>query len=270
MSNHLALQNSYGPEIVPSEALRSPPPESRYGQFDQAFESVHRNQGQPVATEKPKSRNTKVLGLSTWAFWAVAVITLLIILGIGIGVGVGIGLRHSNASAHASPGPSPTTQKSKTPLPLTSPSPSLSASKTSNETTKTASRTSSSIASSGTQGIASNSCNFTAVETYQASDGTLFTEYCFTDWPGGEPAAGGDGTVDDLFLTTVYTFTACIEACVSYNKNASQGNQRCGAITYNANLTSSVNEQGGNCFIKNMKGVDVQSSALVGSAAVAD
>ncbi|POR33693.1 Uncharacterized protein TPAR_06087 [Tolypocladium paradoxum] len=99
---------------------------------------------------------------------------------------------------------------------------------------------------------------------------TSFTEYCFTDWPNGAEAADGRGNVTDISRTTVDAFEACMEACAKYNKKAGDSGTQCRAITYNANLTSIIEtgKQGGNCFLKDKKGVDLQGSAESACAAI--
>jgi len=122
----------------------------------------------------------------------------------------------------------------------------------------------------GTVGLAANSCNFTAPKTYYASDGTGFTDYCFTDWPSGDDTADGTGKVRDLTRATVYTFEACMQECLDYGDNVVSGGTRCAAVTYNANLTRiiALGHQGGNCFLKNKKGVDEQGSTESACAAI--
>ena len=93
--------------------------------------------------------------------------------------------------------------------------------------------------------------------------------YCFTDWYNGDEAASGNGTVKDLAYTTLYTFEDCMEYCLSYNSAISDGDTECRAVTYNSNLTSIVNAQGGNCFLKDKQGVNQPGSAESASAVIA-
>lgn len=71
----------------------------------------------------------------------------------------------------------------------------------------------------------------------------------------------------DLTYTTVYTFEDCMQECLDYND--SKPKTRCTAVTYNSNLTSIVGGQGGNCFLKDRKGVNMQGSAESACAAIA-
>lgn len=93
--------------------------------------------------------------------------------------------------------------------------------------------------------------------------------YCFTDWPRGIDASDGDGTVSDLSRDIVYTFEACMDACVEYNSSLDEDEDetQCWAVTYSANLTRSIDGQGANCFLKDKRGVDRLAEGLVASAA---
>lgn len=133
---------------------------------------------------------------------------------------------------------------------------------------KTATSTSSTPASSGTTGIAANSCTSITPLTYKSPSGQSFLEFCFTDFPNGDNSYDGNGTVSDIGRTITYTFEDCMNACVTWNEGNS--GLQCAAVTYNANLTSAVAGTGGNCFFKNKRGVSITSEALVASAAVAD
>jgi len=77
--------------------------------------------------------------------------------------------------------------------------------------------------------------------------------------------------VTDVSHTTAYTFEECMEACLKYNNASAATDTKCQAVTYNANLTLSieVRAKGGNCFLKDRKGVDIQGSAEVASGAIA-
>jgi hypothetical protein len=68
---------------------------------------------------------------------------------------------------------------------------------------------------------------------------------------------------------TVYTFEDCMQQCLDYND--SDPATKCTAVTYNSNLTSiiAVGQQGGNCFLKDRKGVNIQGSAESACAAIA-
>lgn len=84
--------------------------------------------------------------------------------------------------------------------------------------------------------------------------------YCFTDWPNGGDSFDGSSKVKDITYTTVYTFEDCIEYCVKYNEDLTSDDTKCAAVTYNSNLTS-VMEQGGDCFLKDVQGKSTPGSA---------
>lgn len=138
-------------------------------------------------------------------------------------------------------------------------------------TSSTSTSTSSAPVTKGTVGLAANSCNFTTPKTFYI-DNTGFTEYCFTDWPNHEESFDGKGNVTDLTRTTVYTFESCMQACLDFNNNLDTGGTRCTAVTYNANLTSiiAIGRQGGNCFLKDKRGINQQGSAESACAALAN
>lgn len=62
-----------------------------------------------------------------------------------------------------------------------------------------------------------------------------------------------------------------MEECIKHNKDMGSNGVACMGVTYNSNLTSivEVGKQGGNCFLKNKKGVNLPGSAESASAAVA-
>lgn len=84
----------------------------------------------------------------------------------------------------------------------------------------------------------------------------------------GSLAAVGGRDIKDVDILTMYTFEDCMDACEKYNDDLVTG-RRCWAVTYNSNLTSVVESQGGNCFLKDGKGINSQGSAEVASAAIA-
>ncbi|KAK2073254.1 hypothetical protein P8C59_007546 [Phyllachora maydis] len=237
----------------------------------------------PVEKQPPEKK--RILGLPVTGFWTLVGLAVLIILGVALGAGLGVGLSRSNSSKDASvPSASPATNlpgftsqstATATSAPVTAapgtsttaPSSSVTPSPASSSST---SPTSSAPVTSGTTGLAANSCTFTTPKTVSAADGTKFTEYCFTDWPNGVAAADGNGNVTDIARTTVYTFEECMAYCASYNAQISGGGTKCQAITYNSNLTDiiAVGKQGGDCFLKDKKGIDLQGSAESACAAI--
>jgi hypothetical protein len=220
-------------------------------------------QGDPSVPPRKKT----ILGVPRTIFWVITGLVVLLVLGIALGAGLGVGLSNASKQSQTTSTATPTStsgDSQTTSPPVTSP-PSITP-------TSTATSTSSAPVTSGTTGLADNSCNFTTPKTYYAADGTGFTQYCFTDWPNKDAAADGVGNVTDLTYTTVYTFEACMQKCLDYNSRLTTGRTRCTAVTYNANLTSiiAIGQQGGNCFLKDKKGVNQQGSAESACAAIAD
>lgn len=274
------LVNSYGMEAARTEYERYPAPQARYDDGASAPQVL--DQPQPgYTTDKPvdayyphpgaetqgqalKPVQKKVLGIPSTTFWIATGFAVLVVLGIALGAGLGVGLSNKGQS-QTSPSTPATSASSLAPSDTTTAPPTPTKS-------TTASTTSSAFVTSGTTGLAANSCNFTTPKTYYAPDGTGFTEYCFTDWPNREAAADGVGNVTDLRAATVYTFEDCMQKCLDYNESFVSGATRCTAITYNSNLTSiiAVGRQGGNCFLKNKRGVYQQGSAESASAAMAN
>lgn len=271
--NSPTLQNSYGPEAAPYQAVHQQPLEYYSGGagdkivvHDADSPEVVPPKGSELENAKPGPKR-KILGMRVGVFWTVLVIIIVVILGIGIGIGVGVGLKRDN-DGDKSTSSSPNT----TPL-----SSSSSQTKTSDTTTQSSTSTGTSTTTattaavtSGTHGLAANSCTFTSPRTFQADGDKKFTQYCFTDWPRGVEAADGSGPVKDLQRSTVYTFEDCMNECVTYNKNLPSSKTKCAAVTYNSNLTSiiEVGQQGGNCFLKDKKGLDLQAIAESACAAL--
>lgn len=255
-SGNQQLKDGFGPEVVPYQNSRDQQAPEHYG-----WEG-HKSGGQQAdyevprevsATAKPKRR---ILRLSLKAFWAIVVL-IVVILGVGIGVGLGVGLRGSSSTPESS-----SADNSSPPAETTSDA-------TSSTTSTTSTTTSSAPVTSGTVGVAANSCNFKTPKSYHASDGTVFLQHCFTDWPVGEETADGKGNVTDLSAVSAYTFEGCMEACLKYNEDNADDTQ-CQGITYNANLTSSivVGKHDGNCFLKDKPGVDLPGPAEAACAAI--
>jgi len=268
------LQNSYGLEAAPVEATTLTAPEvSRQTSPLYSVSSPSHTPGTlatdgtaatdaAIVTEKPASEKKKILGLSVGVFWTLVVLGFIAILGLGVGIGVGVGLRHGGSSS-GSDSPPQTEQPTQSGQPTQSEQPSSSATSTTSSVEP--------FVTSGTSGLAANSCTFQTPRTFTASDGTRFTQFCFTDWPRGVEASDGNGTVQDVGRTIVYTFEDCMEECIKHNKDMGSNGVACMGVTYNSNLTSivEVGKQGGNCFLKNKKGVNLPGSAESASAAVA-
>ncbi|KAM0277121.1 hypothetical protein ACHAQH_006065 [Verticillium albo-atrum] len=291
-SIHSSLQDSYGPETAPAHYQHSDGPQTvsypdhSYPQALPAQDHYYQSERLNHTEQQPPgiSKRRKILGLPVIWFWVlVAAVALALCVALGVGLGIGLSQRSSSSSS-ADSGSDSTQTTSSVPspsedvasgdatqsapvssgLPTSEPAPTESLA-TSAEPTRgsstdssPASATSSAPVTSGTIGLSDNSCTSTTPRTYVSKEGKPFLQYCFTDWPKGGDAADGSGEVLDVSRTITYTFEDCMEACLSYNKRTSSSQMKCGAVTYNSNLTSIIAEgqQGGNCFFKNKKGVD--------------
>lgn len=100
--------------------------------------------------------------------------------------------------------------------------------------------------------------------TLAIEEGITYREYCAEDFP-----AGRDG-VRDISKMTTYTFQACIDACDSYNTQRDTRNDlECLAMTYDANLTSSISAFNANFYLKDAQGTGLASENSTSSAAKA-
>lgn len=268
MSTGNDLRDSFGPEVTPYQRIHPQPLEYANQIVAKSHEIVAAKPHETTEIEPPQHQSThgekrKILGLLPIHFALVAAI-LLIVLGAGIGVGVGIGLKQgsSSSSSSSSSGDNSTISPSSS-----STIPSTTSSPTSESTTTPPNP----IATSGTHGMAANSCNFTQPKVVPAQDESLFSLYCFTNWP---PGGDGDDKVSDIGFATVYTFEDCIQKCVDFNiknKNGKTG-KKCAALTYGANLTDAleVKHLGANCWLKDKRGKSSGGGgAELGSAALA-
>lgn len=280
-----ALQNSYGPEatmgsyphegpqVVPHAGPEAVPPHAApepipgqspdHGYVQKAYE--YRGDEEPLP-KKPK----KILGLPVALFWVIVGLVILLILGVSLGVGLGVGL---SQRATSSTSPASSASSSAQNQATTTSASTLSTSTSPSTTTSTqASSTSSAPVTSGTTGVADNSCNYSVPTTYysNADSSVHLVTYCFTDWPNHDAAADGNGTVADLRYTILYSFEDCMDECVRYNADLTSGESKCAGVTYNSNLTSivAIGQQGGNCFLKNATGVNRQGSATSACGAI--
>jgi hypothetical protein len=88
--------------------------------------------------------------------------------------------------------------------------------------------------------------------TLASEKGIIYREYYAEDFP-----AGHEG-VRDIGKTTKYNSKAFMDVCDSYNAQRDTSNDpECLAITYDANLTSSIAAYNENCYFK-----DAQSTGL--------
>jgi hypothetical protein len=276
MSHPEGLQHSYGPEAIGEQTnapeVYHPPAALEHNPNAQSYHPNGGYQGsyevKPEATVHEKEAVTakrKILGLPVALFWTIVGLVIVLVLGVALGAGLGAGLRHgdSASSTTTSTSPSATAAQATTP--------SAPATKTSTTRSATAQPSpTASFVTSGTHGLAANSCNSTDPKNYFAPDGTEFTEYCFTDWPNGGAAADGQSPVQDLDTVTVYTFEDCMQQCLDFNSGLSGNDTQCHAVTYNSNLTSilEVGQQGGDCFLKNKRGSSQGTGSLFSACAV--
>lgn len=276
-----ALQNSYGPEATLFEHRPQDGPQVVAFDAPEAIPNqspYHGYVSKPYEEKQPPSRrerSKKILGLPVALFWVIIGLVILLVLGISLGVGLGVGLSQrstTSTSASASQSPSQSSSETSGQDQGTTSAAAASSTPSTATTSSVSSSTSSAPVTSGTTGIADNSCTYPVPKTYYSSadSAVSFTTFCFTDWPNKEAAADGNGTISDIYYTIVYKFEDCMDECVNYNKDLTEGQTKCAAITYNNNLTSivAVGQQGGNCFLKNKKGVNQQGSATSACAAI--
>ena len=280
MASDPSLRQSYGPEVAIDRQSQAP----ELSPYQDAFtgpEAVLDEKNakdiplaNPHLTSPPvdqaisfgQPRQRKLLGVRLT--YCVAGLVALLLLGLGLVLGLGLGLKHKSSQngttgAASSPSPISTAPSSSSSLPAPPSSHSQSATSTSSSGPAPV--------KTGTHGLADNSCTFETPRTYHSPLGGDFTQYCFTAWPRDEDAADGDGAVHDLNILIKYTFEACMDECVKINKkHQDKGPPLCQAVTYNSNLTSSVelSEEGGNCFLKTKKGVNRQGTAESACAAL--
>lgn len=266
-----ALQNSYGPEVTPYQTSPDQtPPE--HDSSSQMAKGLTKEERAPEVVMTPPSRRRKILGLPRKFFFALVALIIVVVLAVAIGVGVGVGTKHSSSSSSeadkSEQSSSSTSVTARSTLSSsTIPSASVATSPSSSPSS------SASPITSGTHGVADNSCTFKQPKTYNSGDGTQFTQFCFTDWPKNQPSANGKTNVTDLKALITYTFEACMDACAEYNDDLENkdSDTPCRAVTYNANLTQAIEEtdHDGNCWLKNTKGKDKQGTAEVASAVYA-
>ncbi len=272
-----ALQNSYGPEVTPYQKSpeQSPlehDPSAQHSPSAPVAKGLTKEEQAPEAVDPQPTRRRKILGLPAKIFYALVALTIVVVLALAIGVGVGVGTKHSSGSKSDADKSGQSSASASSAPTSTSGSSAVSGSSASATSSASPSGSASPI-TSGTHGVAANSCTFKDPKTYTSGDGTQFTEYCFTDWPNGQPSANGKTNVTDLKVLTSYTFESCMDACADYNDGlkGADADTPCRAITYNANLTLAieVTDHAGNCWLKNAKGEDKQGTAQVASAAYA-
>ena len=270
-----SLQNSYGPEMVPHswpEAVPEPTlevvPNSHLShQVITPYKPEGSHEAAEGAARGPKK---KILGLPVLWFWLV-IAGLVVIMGVGMGVGLGVGLSQAKDDSPSSNESSIATDIGNIVSSIATEEETATMAPTSTESEEPTSTSSVGPVTSGSTGMADNSCVEDKPTTYHAPSGDQFRKYCFRDWPNGSEAMEGEGKVVDLSYMTVYTFEECMDACLEYNDlPEGAGEKKCAAVTYNSNLTSIVDEQGGNCFLKDRPGKGNQAAAEVASAMLVD
>lgn len=63
-------------------------------------------------------------------------------------------------------------------------------------------------------------------------------------------ACGVDFQGGDIAGTIAYSFSDCLEACVSRNRFAQGGDLSCTTITFRSAMASEVEKEGANCWLK--------------------
>ncbi|KAL8784183.1 MAG: hypothetical protein Q9195_009151 [Heterodermia aff. obscurata] len=137
----------------------------------------------------------------------------------------------------------------------TIPSP-TSASKSTSSASKTSSKSSASINATPTTIVECPKVNGTIHTSFTGQNFRIRCGVDVTDGP-------------DLLAILEYTVEDCIDACGNYNSESST----CQAVTFNANLTSSIPGRDGNCFLKaSSNGVSTNGAdpVLVASAFLLD
>ncbi|OOQ86674.1 hypothetical protein PEBR_20743 [Penicillium brasilianum] len=241
-SHHRPVIDGQGIEVVPDS-------EKEVSQNNDPIYVSGPNRPGDSAEYDLKNPNKTICGLKPTVFWTLLAIALLVVIGAAVGGGVGGTLANRHTSEPS------TTNGSSSSTSSTFLTISTTSTTSTTATTKTASTASSAPVTSGTTGVAANPCPGKNLTTVTGSDGSIFTLLCAVDWPRGEPASSGNGTVKDLTRTTRYTLQSCISDCVDWNKDSSN-DSTCKGIIYTANLTAAYDGgQDGNCFLKNSVGV---------------
>jgi hypothetical protein len=105
---------------------------------------------------------------------------------------------------------------------------------------------------SGTTGLAAFNC--TSEATIRSTNDTAYVSECYTQYLANQPSYY-DPNVTIVNLggkNTEYTLAACLDLCDEFEE---QGQPPCRAVTYYANLTVPIQKYGGNCFLKNDRGL---------------
>ncbi|KAF2717726.1 hypothetical protein K431DRAFT_150705 [Polychaeton citri CBS 116435] len=154
--------------------------------------------------------------------------------------------------------PAPPNPATPTPVNPATPTAPSSGSTSSSSSSSSPTTTSPAAVTSGQSGLAAYSCSNQTTYTTTDDDRIDFTEECNVLYAKNAPNYYyRDQWVDNLANTTVYRFEDCMNDCSSYNRFNLDGTANCRAVTYYANLTQAlgVSEYGGNCFLKDGRGV---------------
>ncbi|CZT15640.1 uncharacterized protein RCC_12035 [Ramularia collo-cygni] len=231
------------PEVLRPTSSRSPPDvkgsssaASGGGSYSDGNDTLplHNAQAEEeTPARKPASRWRRKRNL--WLMFAAVVVAI----GVGVGVGVGMGSQEAEDKRNGQSEESAASATNAT---------------SSTSPTATATATTSAV-TSGSTGVAQFSCS--GGETTTSSSGTPYIQECYTMYPAAADSYYSDTnnvTMKNLGgKNTVYSVEACLDACDEYN---SEGNvPACRAISYYANLTAPIDLFGGNCFLKNDRGV---------------
>lgn len=136
------------------------------------------------------------------------------------------------------PGPTPKT----TPTPTSTSSPNSTSTSSSTSTADVQGKAADAIIKVPTQGVVEFDCGKISMSRQLVTLGTLswgFDVNCMMDYAG--PGV-------DLAGMTAYSFGDCIRACAMFNNFAR--NNTCLGVFFNANLTTSLPMNNGNCFLK--------------------
>ena len=102
-------------------------------------------------------------------------------------------------------------------------------------------------------------------------------EECGIDYQVNVLNWNSTSNITNVALRTTYSFEACMDQCSLFNSQqvspsqaANGGVDNCQAVTYNANLTFALADNGGNCWLKSSRGqkytYGAAYDALLGSA----
>lgn len=119
--------------------------------------------------------------------------------------------------------------------------------------------TTSAAVTAGTTGLAQFSCNNTA--STESTAGTSYNQDCNVQYQVNHPSYYDQNiNMKNLEHRTVYTFQSCLDECDRWN--SASNTPACRAVTYYANITTPIKLWGGNCFLKNDRGVGYRTDPV--------